>query len=746
MLPRPLTSFIGRGAEAHAVRAGVAESPVVTVVGPPGVGKTRLAIEVAAASGPVFGDRVWFVELAPLASADADLVAPAVLAAVGAPARGGDTVAELLRYLGDEPALLVLDNCEHLREAVAGLALSIADACPGAHLLATSRSELGLAGGRIVAVEPFPAAESGRAGQEAVSLFLDRARSSGAALADDTATRERVAAICARLDGLPLAIELAAARARTLGLEQLGALLDRPLEALSGARLASPPQRSLRDSIAWSHRLCSPEERRAWEALAVFAGSFDLPAAVAVLDAEAAIELVEALVAQSILLTAPAGDGVRYRLLETLRAYGLERLRERGEEDAARDRHVAWYAGIGAALETEWVGPGQAARLERAARELDNLREAADHVLSTGRRPELLRGLVALPAAELWWTTGRLDEGLFWLRRTIDAHREPDELRVRALVLTATFAFARRLLEEGMACLRELRALTRNSTDPYVIGARAFAEGFGQVQAGDPGGAVETLRAGLRVADEHEELIRVRVRARQILVFALNGLGRDADAAVVCRELAAIAAGAGDEYYRAFADQMLALYAWRAGDREAARRHADAALRASLDFADRPENADLLLVSALLEERWGDRHRAAALMSAAGATDTVGLRPGTIAAEDVDRVVARLSGRAADQDARRLGASLTAREAIAFALDRERPGPGRAPSPLTARELEVARLIALGLANKQIAAELGLSPKTVEGHIARTMAKLGATSRVQIATWVSLGGRRPAGV
>ncbi|WP_156876590.1 ATP-binding protein [Microbacterium luticocti] len=721
MLPRPLTSFIGREDERRRGCAEVSSHRLVTVTGPPGVGKTRLAVEIAADLDAAFDGRCWFVDLTAV-SAPA-LVETTVLAAVDSAVFDGEAAAVFARRLGGARALLVLDNCEQVREATAEIVLRLTEAAEGLHVLVTSRVSLGLAGEHLLPLTPLDVDGA------AVALFLDRARSDGAAVDDDRATRDAARAVCQQLDGLPLAIELAAAQVRHLGVERLARLLDEPLQALPHApKRARLAQRPLADAIAASHRLCTPAQQQAWAALSVFAGDFGVDEASMILAASAADgephALLGALVDQSILMTVPREGAMRYRLLATLAAFGRAELARHGREPAVRDAHARWYARIGADLELGWVGPGQAERLRRADAEIANLRAAADHVISSGRHTDLLHDLVALPAAELWWTTGRIDEGGYWLARALGAHREPDGLRGRLLMLAATFAYAARKLDDGDAYLAELDALALPGA--YAVGARAFAAGFGLIQHGELEQAVDVLRAGIAVADAEPALVRMQLRSRQLLVFACNGLRRNA--AETCDEMLAISQHAGEDYYRAFAEQMLALRAWRRGDAEAARGHLDRALHGSIDFADRPENADLLRVAGLIEERWGDPQVAATLMAAAGTTDRVRLQPAMLGTDELAEPVARLRRYAA---AARTGAGMSAREALAFAVRRTN---GWAPTP---RQLQVADLIRAGRANKQIAVELGLSPKTVEGHIARLMAGLGVSSRAQIAAWAA---------
>lgn len=736
LLPRPLTSFVGRSAELDATAAAVRQHPLVTIVGPPGVGKTRLAIEVAHRLTANFGKNVLFIDLTPIVFAE--LVPGAVLDAMGITARGRAATQALARHLGDTPTLLVLDNCEHLADAVAEFALGMLAACPRLRLLSTSRVELGVAGERVLPLAPMLDASLGQPNDDALHLFLDRAAAVGAAV-DGAADRPAVERICARLDGLPLAIELAAARTRFLALDELEAALVRPLQALASAPPRSaPPQKPLLESVAWSYRLCTAEERTAWELLSVFPGSFGLPAAAAVLRSaglDQPLAVVEALVTRSILLTVTGHGSTRYRMLFVLREFGCDKLRQRDAEVDARRAHAAWYADVAAELELAWVGPGQAGRLQRVVAELANIREAADFALQSGDH-DLVHKLVALPAAELWWATGRLEEGMLWLRRAIRATSDPSPVRFHMLVMAGTFTLALGLADEAAGYAAELRDAAGSAPTPFRVGASAFVDGFQAITQGDYPAAIEILRAGIRAVDGTAELARAQLRNRQMLTFALNALRRDQEAAAICDEITEIAAAAGDAYYGAFANQMQALYAWRSGHSGVAASRAEAALRTSLDFPDRPENGDLLLISALIEARWGDTAKAAALAAAANATDRIGLRPATLEAPDVAATARRLGELSEHATARALGASLTARQAIELALG-TRALPSTDHSALTAREDRIARLIASGMANKQIASELGIAPKTVEGHITRLMAKLGLRSRVQVATWVA---------
>ncbi|MEO3927698.1 LuxR C-terminal-related transcriptional regulator [Micromonosporaceae bacterium B7E4] len=340
-LPRPHTSFVGRVVERDLIRATVEGGRIVTLLGPGGVGKTRLATMVAEAVAPAFGNRGGFVDLVPVRSG---FVEPAVAATLGVSQRPQqpllDTIAE---HLGEHPGLLVLDSCEHLLEAVAELVARIVAACPAVVVLATSRERLRLPGEQTVPVDPLPLLD------DAMMLFRDRAAAVDPRFDADP---ETVAQICARVDGMPLAIELAAARAPALGAQGLLTALDDLVRVLAGGRNPDPRHRSLRATIDWSHQLLDEPEQALFRRLAIFAGPFDLPAATAVADigdAAAVADLLGRLVDKNLVVYLP--QTARWRLLDTIRAYGRQRLAAADEQAAVRRRHVRWAQAAAAALE-----------------------------------------------------------------------------------------------------------------------------------------------------------------------------------------------------------------------------------------------------------------------------------------------------------------------------------------------------------------------------------------------------------
>ena len=410
-LPAQFTSFVGRGAEIAEVRELLTEHALVTLTGAGGAGKTRLAIEVAGQMATDFDDGVWYVDLAPLTHPD--LVAVTVARAFGLPDQPGSSpVNTLVRFIGDRPMLLAVDNCEHLPDACAALAAALLGQCPAVKLLATSREPI-RAVGEITWQVPSLSLDD-----EAIELFIDRARQvrPDFAVTDDNAAT--VSEICGRLDGMPLAIELAAARIRALSLtEILDSLHDRFRLLTGGARTAVRRQQTLRASVDWSHALLSEPEKTLFRRLSVFMGGFDLDAAQAVggghdVERYQVLDQLALLVDKSLVVAEDINDRTRYRLLETVRQYALEKLGESGEADAVRTRHRDYYTSTAAQLDiparTGWEG-----QLDRAEADIDNLRAAFAWSRETGEIELALR--LASSLQPLWLTRGRVVEGLGWL-------------------------------------------------------------------------------------------------------------------------------------------------------------------------------------------------------------------------------------------------------------------------------------------------------------------------------------------
>ncbi|MEY2568885.1 MAG: hypothetical protein QOE35_3414 [Actinomycetota bacterium] len=487
-LPIQLTSFIGREAELDELRTLFREHRLVTLTGSGGAGKTRLAVQVGAELLADFPDGVWHVELAPIT--DPDLVATSVARAMGLQDEVNRTATEtIIRHTAGRPVLVVLDNCEHLLDASASLAEALLRGCPSLTILATTREPLGVAGEATWRVPSLDDTQARR-------LFEDRARRARNDFAVNDANATAVDEVCRRLDGIPLAIELAAARVRAFSPEQIAAgLNDRFRMLTGGSRTAVQRQQTLRASVDWSHRLLSDAEQVLFRRLAVFPGSFDLEAAQAVgadgdLEPHHVFDLLALLVDKS-LVTADETDGTtRYRLLETVRQYAAEQLDTADEAVGTRRLHRDHYVGV-----TALVGLAGANDRVQLAVELDNFRAAMSWSLEAD---ELDRAVVIAVSLNAIWFDGRFKEGRTWFDEVLG--RGPLQPSFRAAALAAagwldSFAFADRAIPRAL----EAVALARDVGDPALIAYALASAGVTQVFTA-PEAAAEALRESLALA------------------------------------------------------------------------------------------------------------------------------------------------------------------------------------------------------------------------------------------------------
>ena len=433
-LPVQLTSFVGRDSELTQVRELLTENRLLTLTGAGGAGKTRLAIQLAAQLTGEFADGISYVDLAPIT--DPDLVPITVARSLGLPDQPGrSTMDTITRFVADRQMLIVLDNCEHLLDACADLVVALLGSAPGLTLLTTSREPIGVSGEATWRVPSLSVSD------EAIELFTDRARliQIDFAVTDDNAAT--VAEICQRLDGMPLAIELAAARVRALSVaEILDSLHDRFRLLTGGARTAVRRQQTLRASVDWSHALLTETERILFRRLAAFLGGFDLDAAQTVAGADGleryqVLDQLTLLVDKSLVVADNSRGRTRYRLLETVRQYALEKLGESGEADIVRARHRDHYTAITALLDAP-AGGDYEQRIEQANTEIDNLRTA----FSWSRESSDVELALALASSlqPLWQARGRLREGLTWFDTAftdLDAHQRRVTPAVRARAL-----------------------------------------------------------------------------------------------------------------------------------------------------------------------------------------------------------------------------------------------------------------------------------------------------------------------
>jgi predicted ATPase/class 3 adenylate cyclase/DNA-binding CsgD family transcriptional regulator len=621
-LPSQFTSFVGRGPQLVEVRKLLTESRLVTLTGAGGVGKTRLAVHVANQLADECSEGVWYADLAPIT--DPDLVPVTVARALGLPDQPGrSTMDTLLRFVRDRQMLVVLDNCEHLLDACAELVVTLLGAAPGLTLLATSREPIGMAGEATWRVPSLSVAD------EAVELFADRARLAQAGFAVTGDNAAVLAEICQRLDGMPLAIELAAARVRALSLaEILGSLHDRFRLLTGGARTAVRRQQTLRASVDWSHALLTEPERILFRRLAVFFGGFDLDAAQTIagggdVQRYQVLDQLTLLVDKSLVVAHDSAGRTRYGLLETVRQYALEKLGESGEADAVRARHRDHYTAIAALLDAP-AGSDYEQHIEQANTEIDNLRAA----FSWSRENSDVELALALASSlqPLWQARGRLREGLTWFDTALaddNAHRVEVTAAVRAraladsaaLGLWAGAADSPDQAQQALAIAREVedpallaRALTacgyiasffdaeaarsylaeaigpaRALGDPWRLSQMLVAQAFAARAAGNPLAMRAAAEEGRDLADAIGDRFTSR-RCRFGLGIAQASNGDLAGAVAQFAAVADEAEAAHDEIFRAdsLAYQGVAL-AYQ-GDTAAARAAADAAVEAAAEL------------------------------------------------------------------------------------------------------------------------------------------------------------------
>jgi predicted ATPase/DNA-binding CsgD family transcriptional regulator len=771
-LPVELTSFVGRRRELAEVKRLLGASRLLTLTGVGGTGKTRLAVRTAAQLRRAFPDGIWFVDLTALRAPellvlevqDPDVLAYLVMTALGVREQpgAGSPMEQLVGYLADRRALLVLDNCEHLLPVGAVLADGLLRGCPQLKVLATSREPLLIAGEVLFAVPPLPTPQpSARASlaemdrYEAAELFAARARAvaPGFALTEENAGT--VGELCRRLDGLPLAIELAAARIRLL---TPGQILDRLAERFSlwsrGSRSAPERQQTLRACAEWSFDLCAKPERILWARVSVFAGGCELDAIEGIcaderLPAEELLEVVAGLVDKSILLSEDAGGVARYRMLETLRDYGQDKLQDWGERDELRRRHRDWYTHLARRFEADLISPRQPAWLTRVDRELPNLRAALDYSLAD---PDGAEAALTVPAslARYWSLRGLHHQGRAWVDAALIRPVGPTVTRLKALYTSAALAILQGDLPAARACVRQGDEVAAQQGDAlshaFADTIRGITELGGDLAEAEQ--AYERAVAGF-AAEPGDEYLYWRVTALVGLAMNRAMRGDTAGAAACYEAVLAICQPRGESYFVGFAMGILGLGLWKQGDSQGAVARLREAMPRLRKVRDTLVTAWCLDALAWAAHDEGQSERAATLLGAVTQlARTMGARPAffpELAAshEQYEKRTRVALGEQAYQAAFASGESLPLDEAVAYALDEPPPRPAALPSPsdastsLTRREQEVADLVAEGMSNKEIAAKLVISQRTAESHIEHILTKLGATNRAQVAAWIA---------
>jgi predicted ATPase/class 3 adenylate cyclase len=589
-LPVQLATFIGRERELSEVRALVGSSRLVTLTGAGGSGKTRLSLQVAADLLDGSGDGVWLVELA--AVFDEDAVVPAISETLGVAGRGRPALETLVDALAPQDVLIVLDNCEHLIGGCAKTADAVLRRCPKVHLMVTSREPLGIGGETIYRVPPLslPAAGDGDFSAaescDAVTLFVERAKEQGAGFAVDEETGPLVASICRRLDGMPLAIELAAARLRSLSLTGLRDRLDQRFRLLTGgSRTALARQQTLRATVEWSHSLLSGAEQVLLRRLSVFAESFDLDAAEAVCgfgDVEVfdVAGLLGSLVDKSLVVAEPAGAALRYRLLETIRQFAAERLAEAGQDEPAaiEAAHCGHFLAMAEAAAPHLTGPGQDVWLARLDAEQANLRRAAEHAArDPGATGQVLRFGVAL--RHYWIARSRHREAAGLLLPVLERPqaRAHPELFAAALVTAAILARDAGLPAAGQLAERAVELARRLGDDQLIIEALsalcAYYYFAGQPGLGFPLGQ-EAVERARRLGDDF-------LLGFSLLLWLLPLDTIDpARAGQLFSEAIAATERSGDQLRNSRLHNNAAVHALKTGDTAAARAHLDQAAEA----------------------------------------------------------------------------------------------------------------------------------------------------------------------
>ena len=776
---------------------------LLTLTGAGGSGKTRLALEVARTLIDTYPDGVWLVELAALS--EEELVPKAVAEALEVAERPGEPLTETLAdVLADKELVLVVDNCEHLLEASAKLVDVLLDSCAGVRILATSREALGVEGEVRWPVPPLsvpdpelsPTLEELQS-SESIRLFVARARNREPSFAFTPASAQTIARVCSKLEGIPLAIELAAARIGTLSLEQILERLEGSLELLTrGGRTAAPRQQTIRETLHWSHELLSDREQKVFRRLSVFAGGWALESAEAVVSGQSiakseVLDLLSALVEKSLVVaeSTEQGGGLRYRMLDPVRQYALEKLERSGELEELKRAHAEYFLGVAEEVEPQLIGPREAEWFGRLEEELDNFRAALSWASEHGEAELSLRLAGAL--GSFWFWEGHSGEGRGWLEAAL-SEADGTSALARAKALGAVsllvseqgdYARAKEAAEEGLRLSKA--AGTEQGRKPFFVWnnpatfflnllanvsmdegdherARALGEeslALGR-QANEVQGIVwsllvlaiaATLRADYEHADKlyaegmslARELDSAYARFLYLHNWGWTALlqGEPARATLLIEEAMELAR----ERRRGFMGLLsrpLDTLGWAAllgGELGRARAQFKENLTLFKELGDKGTMLMSLEGLACISGAEGDALRAARLFGAAEALAEVidyRLVPQERAVLEPYRAGVRMRlGEAEWEEAQARGRTMGMEEAIDYALPEEKPSTATLPSApehpasLTSREVEVLGLVAQGLTNAQVAQRLFISPRTIDTHLTSIYHKLGVSSR-----------------
>jgi predicted ATPase/DNA-binding CsgD family transcriptional regulator len=764
-LPSEVTSFVGRRKATAELKRALSDSRLVTLTGVGGVGKSRLAVHVAQSLRRAFTDGVWLVEFAEVQRPS--LVPQAVAEALGLhdfSARDPETV--LVDYLVDRHVLLVFDNCEHVLDACGQLVDRILSTAPKVRVLATSREPLTIRAEQVWPVPPLTVppidpseldGEDHRAAlrqNESLALFEDRVAAVRPGFRLDLDHCPVVSKLCQRLDGVPLAIELAAVQMRALSADQILDRLENRFQLLTtGGPDTLPQHQTLRAAVDWSFDFCTEQERAVWARSAVFAGEFDLDAAEAVCSGEGlstddVFQGVVGLVDKSILTCEESGASARYRMLETIRQYGLERLAESGRETWTHRRHRDYYLALAERADQESCGSAQARWGERLRAARPNLWAALDYCLTAPG--ETRTGLRMAGALWFYWIAcGFIHDGRDWLGRALAADPEPSRERARALwingwatLLQGDIARATELLESCRELAVELGDETARGHATQLLGAARMWDN----DMDSAGPLMDEALARHRAAGEWTApaLIALPMRAPAALF-----VGQLDYAIELCDECRRICEQRGEEWVLSWATWIRGVIYWAMGDPDQGYEKVRESLRKKHRISD-PLGIMFCIESlGWMTSRDGDPYRAAVLFGASERMWEMIGRPMfgfevylAWSDEAKEKIRTELTS-AGYEVARGHGARLTEEQVIDYALapDVRLPAsvavaePSAPDEALTKREYEVVRLISAGLTNKDIAAELVIARRTAESHVEHILTKLGFNSRTQIAAW-----------
>lgn len=790
-LPLALSSFIGRGRELVEVKRLLSTTRLLTLTGPGGCGKTRLALQAAAEAEEQFVNGIWLAEFAVLMAPE--LAPQTVIRALGMSQEGTTYPLELLaQFLAERSLLLIFDNCEHLIEAVAQLAAILLQQCPNIQILATSREALLVTGETVWHVPslslPPSASDVRRTDLDAVSvlmqseaarLFVERA----AATSDFMPTEQNahaVAEICHRLDGMPLAIELAAARTSVLTAEQIAGWLNHPQahpqthRQLLTTRNRSGPRRhqSLQDALDWSYTLLTAAERAVLQNLAVFANGCTLEAAEAVCLAESVapatlLDILTRLIDKSLVNMHEQAGAARYSLLETIRQYAYDKLVETGHMTVVSQRHHAYFLTLAEQAQAHFIGPAQLIWFQWIEHELDNMRVALERIVASSGKEEL-QGMVGLrlcTALEIFWgSRGSPAEGVEWLCRLLDlpGASTPDAtlIRGRALNTLCTLEVTvESLPASAQAHAEEAYALGRLVGDDRVVAAALRNLGVCALRQGCLDEAIDYLDHSLSLWRQIDGgapgsvghglgwtlLYRAAIAFRQ---------GRHEQEETDYLECVQLFRQVKDANFLALGLRRLGNTKLRRGEVEQARTLFQESLQLNLAANSRRGIvASLASIATTLAAR-GEGQAAVRLFSAAktllASAPTMLTLTDRVEWENTQQVIQNLLDDEALRSAQEVDQTLTLQQIVDDALKHGAATAADVPSAiqpdtervsiLTVREREVAALIAQGKSNRAIAEELFLGVKSVETYVTRILSKLGYSSRVQIALWAVVQG------